>query len=179
MRFVKKNDADDPTFVEWLDAIIAGVFDQTRPKQLYVLRVDNWFGKKWLGFSGKLLGTFGVRKRDLTLPPFIPSRIVSQHRFVARGQIKPKHPQIHVYQQSGENLNRKIELVLPGATLFWFSSRSKENARASAMAYVLRDGEYWSWYVAGTCGEHWRIVQRVGITETELDAIARWRSQEG
>jgi hypothetical protein len=121
MRFVEQHDADDPTFVEWLDAIIAGVFDQTCPKQLSLLRVDNWFGKNWLGFSGKSVGALGVRKRDLTLPPFTPSRIVSQNRFVAHGQIKPKHPYIHVYQHSGENPNRKIELVVPGATLFWFN----------------------------------------------------------
>jgi hypothetical protein len=34
------------------------------------------------GFSGKALGALGVRKKKLTLPPFIPSRVVSSVGFL-------------------------------------------------------------------------------------------------
>jgi hypothetical protein len=172
MRFLEQDGTDDSKFVEWLDALLAGVFDQLRPNQLYLLKVDNWFGKKWLGFSGKSLGAVGIRKRDLTIPPFIPSRIVSQEQFVRRGQAKPKHPQIHLYQPSGDNLNRKVEQVAPGATLFWYSGQSKTNGRASVMAYVRSSVGYWPWYVGVECAPRWRIIERVGITSAQLDGLA-------
>src|SRR5882672_4353063 len=121
MRFLDEDATDDSKFVKWLDSIIAGAFQELRATQLYVVKVDNWFGKRWLGFSGKSLGAIGVAKRDLTIPPFIPSRIVSEVRFVRPGTVRLKHPHIHLYQPSGENLNRKIEQIVPGATLFWYS----------------------------------------------------------
>jgi hypothetical protein len=173
MRFLDRRATDDPALMYWLDGILAGVFDQFRPKQLYVLKVDNWFGKRWLGFSGKALGAFGVRKSELTTPPFIPSRIVSQHRFVRGERDVLKRPRIHVFQRSGENVNRKVEHVAPGATLFWYSGQSTENGRGSVMAYVNVGPEYWPWYVGVECSPVCRVVERVGITAAELGALSK------
>jgi hypothetical protein len=51
---------------------MVGAEEAINTKQTYVVKIDNWFGKRWLGFSGKALGALGVRKKKLTLPPFHP-----------------------------------------------------------------------------------------------------------
>jgi hypothetical protein len=168
MRFLKPTASDDSRFVEWVDGLIHVLVERTQPAQLYLVKVDNWFGKRWLRFSGKAVGALGVSKSELTMPPFIPSRIVSQERFSERGSTQP-HRDLHRYQRSGENLNRRLEDILPtSSTLFWYSDRSRENRRASLMAYVWNGDEYWTWYIEVACATSWRIVDYAGITKTQI-----------
>ena len=68
-------------YLDWVEAAVVGVEEAIKTDQAFLVKIDNWFGKRWLGFSGKALGALGVRKEKLTLPPFIPSRLVSQRRF--------------------------------------------------------------------------------------------------
>jgi hypothetical protein len=59
-----------------------------------------------------------------TLPPFVPSRVVSQRRFFEEGTHPGRRKRLHLWQRSGENLQRYTEIVLPGAHAFWYSGRS-------------------------------------------------------
>ncbi|MCA1709275.1 MAG: hypothetical protein LC808_40740 [Actinobacteria bacterium] len=77
VRYTKPEATDDPGYLDWVEATVVGVEEAINTKQTYVVKIDNWFGKRWLGFSGKALGALGVRKQKLTLPPFIPTRVVS------------------------------------------------------------------------------------------------------
>src|SRR5262249_54069328 len=133
----------------------------------------NWFGKRWLGFSGKALGALGVRKKKLTLPPFNPSRVVSQRRFIESGTPAGRRKQLHVWQRSGENLQRYTEVVLQGAHAFWYSGRSASNARGSFMAYLSTPEGYWPWYVSLRRDEKWRVVDCIGIGIRELETFTR------
>ena len=72
---------DAAPFIDRVRALATGVVRMHGPQNLVITRIDNWFGPKWLAFSGKLLGALGVAKKDLTLPPFVPSRVVWQHDY--------------------------------------------------------------------------------------------------
>lgn len=61
--------------------LIGGLVKEFQPKELYVCRVDNWFDSKWLNFSGKTLGAVPMWKKEVTIPPFHPNRIVGEALF--------------------------------------------------------------------------------------------------
>lgn len=162
---------DDPQYLEWVEAVITGVDEALKTDLFFVVKIDNWFGKRWLGFSGKTLGALGFRKEKLTLPPFVPARVVSQHRFWQAGTDPGRRKRLHVWQRSGENLQRYTEIVLKGASAFWYSGRSASNGRASFMAYVSTPNGHWPWYVSLRRKETWQVVECIGIGIQELDAF--------
>ena len=160
---------DDPEFLTWVERIIAGVERRFETEQCYVVKIDNWFGQRWLGFSGK--GLLGWHKQKLTLPPFVPSRVVSQHRFLSEGTRPGPQQHLHVWQPSAENLHRYADIVVHEASVFWYSGGTKENNRASFMAYVLTPEGHWPWYIGLRKKETWEVVEALGISRGELDLI--------
>src|SRR5204862_2461526 len=76
------NEDDDPIFINLTQRLIHGIVSTRRPKEYCVVRIDNWFGERWLNFSGKTLGALSVHKRTkVTFPPFVPSRVRSYTLF--------------------------------------------------------------------------------------------------
>src|SRR5215212_3808378 len=145
VRYTKSEPSDDPQYLDWVESAIVGVEESFDASQTFVVKIDNWFGKRWLGFSGMALGAIGVRKRKLTLPPFIPSRVISQQRFWASGVHPGRHRNLHVYQRSGENLHRHADVMVQGSSVFWYSGGSAKSDRASFMAYVSTREGHWPW----------------------------------
>lgn len=173
VRYTKLEPSDDPQFLDWVESVVAGIQEKFDTDQTYVVKIDNWFGKRWLGFSGKALGAIGVRKSKLTLPPFVPSRVVSQRRFWQSGRRLEPRKQLHAWQRSGENLQRYVEVVVHRSNVFWYSGGSARNDRASFMAYVSTSEGHWPWYVELRRTDKWRVVESLGIGPTELDAFLR------
>lgn len=50
------------------------------PAELFLIKTNTWFGPNWLRFKGKVLGSLvvwsGERTRNVTIPPFVPHRIL-------------------------------------------------------------------------------------------------------
>lgn len=160
---------DDPDFLSWVERIITGVERRFETEQCYVVKIDNWFGQSWLGFSGK--GLLPWRKTQLTLPPFVPSRVVSQRLFLSEGTRPAPEQRLHVWQPSAENLHRYADVVIHDASVFWYSGATKENNRASFMAYVFTPEGHWPWYVGLSKNETWRVVEALGVSRDELGLI--------
>ncbi len=79
---------DAPDFVRQVEQVANGVIRRHAPETLVLIKIDNYFGSKWLGFSGKALGLLGVwhnpdyhPANNIRIPPFVPNRVVSQRRF--------------------------------------------------------------------------------------------------
>jgi hypothetical protein len=173
VRYTKPEETDDPAYLDWVEATLVGVEEAINAKQTYVVKIDNWFGQRWLGFSGKALGAIGVHKDKLTLPPFIPTRVVSVRRLFD-GDVAPRRDEgLHVWQRSGENLQRYAEVILQGSNAFWYSGRTASNDHGSFMAYVSTPDGHWPWYVSLRRDERWRVVECVGIVVPELEAFTR------
>ena len=165
---------DDARFLNWVESVVVGVEERFRMDHAYIVKIDNWFGKGWLGFSGHALGVLGIHKLKLTLPPFVPARVVSQHRFSysVAAESQPHRP-LHVRQMSGQNLQRYVDVVVHDSNVFWYSGDTATKDRASFMAYVTTPDGSWPWYVGLRRADEWRVVETRGIPQYELEELSR------
>lgn len=168
---------DDIGFVHHVRPIIEGVLRVVGPPELYIVKVDNWFGDKWLGFSNKLVGAVGVQNRaTLRVPPFVPARVVSQ-RFLRRdsnGQYVDENTtlKLHIEQTSEDNAKRLMSAVCPNAAVFWWSGNTRTNQRGALMAYLPSPDGHHGWYAELKKGDTWSVAQAVCTTARELSSYA-------
>jgi len=158
---------DAPDFVRQVEQVANGVIHLHAPETLVLIKIDSYFGSKWLGFSGKALGALGVwhnpsyhPANNVRIPPFVPNRVVSQRMFSAPAyeEIDGGKP-IHKRIPSGIALNRTVATAAPNSALVWYSGESKATGRGAVMAYVPVGDSYWPWYAALETGEPWRITE--------------------
>ncbi len=174
---LKGQPGDDAGFVEHVLAIVAGVVRVVEPRELYLVKVDSWFGASWLGFSHKAMGALGVaHRRTLRVPPFAPARVVSQ-RFLRRqpdgGYMREDSPlQLHVAQRSEDNRRRSMAEVCPDAAVCWWSGQTTQNARGALMAYVPTTEGHVGWYAEFKKVESWGVAKTCGVTAQELATYA-------
>lgn len=161
----------DVAFTAFVDGLLAMFAPQVTT--VFLVRVDNWFGPKWLGFSGKVMGALGVgARRDSgpVVPPFKPSRIISERRFV-RGQEQWvwRGPVIHRNQTSAAYLDRELADIADDALFVWFSGNTLANGRGSVLVASTPGTQRDVWYVgAERTGAGWRLTQFAGAAPTDL-----------
>jgi hypothetical protein len=175
----EKDDADE--FIAQVDLLANGILEKHTPECLILIKVNSWFGSRWLGFSGKILGIAGVHRRGvggvwrrnhLSVPPFVPSRIVSQRRFAAPNYLEvaagsPLHREV----KSSAAILRQIAAIEPGAAVLWYSGNSKLTDHASTMGYIPASGSYTCWYVSWTKHDAWHFEETAEITRQELTSL--------
>src|SRR5579862_2606045 len=176
MRFVQQED-DDAEFLEQVRLCIDWVTQVHRPPELFLIKIDNWFGPNWLRFSGKCLGAIAIWKDRLTIPPFVPHRVLWERRFVGPDYHQKSIKNIvHVNTESQLAQLRHVGDVAPNASLIWFSGGSQRNQRGALMAYLLNADSYWSWYTGWQERSGWKIVEAQGITHEAFDDFRSVRS---
>ena len=165
-------DNDDPRFMALASQLLDAAVTASRPSEIYLIRIDQWFDAKWLNFSGKVLGALGVHGRPITVPPFHPHRVVSESHFSAAldsGIFVPTPVlPLHIAQRSDQNLKRSITGVSPSAIFFWFSASTLDLDRGSTMLYRTNQGEVSSWYASFHRSPTWRLDRHRGISPTEV-----------
>ena len=187
---VKQN--DDPEFVELVRQVISGCTDDCFPDKVFVIKIDNWFDHKWLGFSGKGRVGFGFfgdylvdmdtaldefRQDQITLPPFSPRRVIEEYFFLRdeSGRYSGPNPRPYVHQRklapSSHNLHKRIVDGVDSAILVWFSSNTKQNQRGSIMVYEVKGSDVHPWYAGLAKEEGWRVMQTKGITPEQVQSM--------
>jgi hypothetical protein len=169
-------DSDEPAYISQIETILSRVTVDYEPSSFIVVKIDNWFGDRWLEFSGKILGAVGARSHKTpTLPPFVPNRVISQHEFMLspEGFVATSNPTppLHRKQPSEQNLKRKLADVAPGSAIAWYSDRSKSTGQGALMCSVPHGDAYWNWYAGFSEEKHWAPTKCVGITIQELDQL--------
>ncbi|HEX9200757.1 MAG TPA: hypothetical protein VF865_14430 [Acidobacteriaceae bacterium] len=139
--FVSTQQGDSAEFVEKARALAIGVARDYEPARLYVIRIDNWFGPKWMHFAGKFTAgkhaAIGVHKTILHVPPFVPQRVVVERVFVGPDYEETLvAPPLHIECSSKEALRRRIVDIDKGAAFVWFSAESEEQKRGAVMVYL-------------------------------------------
>lgn len=166
---IKHDDDDATNFIDVVERIVAGLLHRDMPPNLVLVKIDNWFGSNWLSFSGKALGAVGVWNPILTVPPFVPSRVIRESHFLAPDYIEAmRNKPLHKKIPADAALTRRISEAAPGSTGVWYWGNSKATGRGSVMAYVPQEKTYWSWYSAWDSQESWHIVQAINIKRKEL-----------
>src|ERR1035438_4198422 len=175
---IHKSQEDDPSFVDEVQGIVAGCLDQYKPAEVYVIRIRDWFDYKWCYFSGKTLGALGVSKFcDLTLPPFVPNRVLAQDHCVRLLVDSDVHelsdaPPLHIQQTSEANFKRFIRRATNDGTIFWFSSRSTSTGRGSIMVYNVTPNIKFGWHVTFLKKAKWQIEK---VTSTSKSLVKSLR----
>lgn len=178
MKILAQND-DAGGFVERVESIANSLLEQHKPQTALLLKIDNWFGFKWHGFSGKALGALGVwnnpfyhPSNEARVPPFVPGRVVLQRRFAAPDyhEIDRGEP-IHKEISSSECLQRRLSEVAPNAALIWYSGNSRAAGRGALMAYLPIGDSYWPWYSSWQSGDPWSVTQTKAIKREELQRL--------
>ena len=168
---IQRSHEDDTGFLDQVQWIISGCIEEYRPAEVYVIRIRDWFDYKWCYFSGKTLGAVGVSKfRDLTLPPFVPNRVVSQDHYDRVGgdlYEASDAPPLHVRQPSEANFKRFIRRTTNDGTAIWFSSGSKATGRGSMMVYDVSPDMNFGWHVTFLRKADWQI-EKVTFTSKAL-----------
>ena len=180
---------DDPEFVELVKGMIAGCINDSFPNTIIVVRIDNWFDYKWLGFSGRgRVGFPFVENFDLdtaldefhqdqiTLPPFSPKRVIEEYHFRREldGEYSARDPRPYLQQkelaQSSQNLHKRIVDRVDSAVLVWFSSNTTQNLRGSVMVYEVKNREVNPWYAGLAKKGQWRVLQTKGISVDQVQS---------
>jgi hypothetical protein len=139
--FVSAQPGDSAEFIEKSRAIAVGVARDYEPARLYVIRIDNWFGPKWMHFAGKFTAgkgaAIGVHKSRLHVPPFVPNRVVRQRVLAGPDYEETADmPPLHIECPSKQALSRRIADIDKDAAFVWFSGESGAQKRGSVMVYL-------------------------------------------
>ena len=139
--FTSTLQGDSAEFIRKVQALVISVARDYEPEQLYVIRIDNWFGPKWMRFAGKFSAGkhfyAGIHKLTLHVPPFVPHRVVAERVFAGPNYDETvARPPLHIECASMLALTRRIADVDEEAVLIWFSSDSEAQQRGSIMVYL-------------------------------------------
>lgn len=139
--FTSTQPEDSAEFMRKAQALVVGVARDYESARLYVIRVDNWFGPKWMHFAGKVsVGKHfyaGIHKVTLHVPPFVPHRVVAERVFAGPGYDGTiARPPLHIECTSMLALTRRIADVDKEAAFVWFSGQSEVQKRGSIMVYL-------------------------------------------
>ena len=166
---------DDFTYLAMAAGALTGVRQRFEAAQFRIIRIDNWFGPKWHGFSGKALGAVGIAKQRLTVPPFVPSRVESEELWVRKDESYvrlDKFSPLHKRISSEGNLRRYLDRECPNSICFWFCGRTASNGRGSIMVYstAIPDDPI-SWFVELSADKGWSPTMTEGISPAEFSDL--------
>jgi hypothetical protein len=139
--FISIQQGDSAVFIEKARTIAIGVAQEYETARLYVIRIDNWFGPKWIHFAGKFTAgkgaAIGVHKSPLHVPPFVPHRVVGERVFAGPDYEKTvAAAPLHIEIPSKLALQRRIEDIDKDAAFLWFSGESEAQKRGAVMVYL-------------------------------------------
>lgn len=171
-------DKDDPDFLRIVERVLSGTVVQQSPAYVAVVKIDHWFGQKWRGFVGKMLGLVGAsRKRNFVIPPFHPNRVHGEWQYLRQEdgsyiEAAESRP-IHIHQNSENNWRRRIHRIQAASVWMWWSGKTMKGDRASLMVYIVRgEGDDEAWYVEYTFKEDdWVISKLVGVDRHRLEQM--------
>jgi hypothetical protein len=167
------NDDDAPEFIAAINVIAQRIAILHAPAEFIIVKIDNWFDHKWLNFSGKILGAVGTWNQELTVPPFVPNRVVWERYFSLSSNTERKdRPALHVSTPASDAVRRKVSNVAPDAAIVWFSGKSETNERGAIMSYVPTLEGHWAWYAGWSNGDSWSTTALKGISAAELSVLS-------
>ena len=159
----------DQSFVAIVEQILDNTLQLHQPEEVYVVQIDNWFDHKWLEFNTSRIDTdeLGWRAK-LRLPPFDPSRIVSQLFF----QKHASEPLL--FEASSSNplhilsSNRSLAQICSSGVFVWYSYVGNGSDQGSLMVYLNNAGKGSAWYVSFKKNPDWQINKMKGGSKREL-----------
>jgi hypothetical protein len=172
---------DDERFLAAVERIV-DAFEKLDTEHLRIVRIKNWFDEKWLGFSGKGLVPFdfpwnnhdqvaldGFRQEKVTFPPFTPKRVTDEYEWARDGAEPTKRVHRRRLERSAANLHRRVSDFSRSLQVFWISTNSASNGRASVMSYRSCDADVDTWYAGFRRDQSvWHVDRVKGISRERV-----------
>jgi len=170
-----KSELDDKCFLTKIESLTNELVKDLVPEEVFVIKVDNWFDKKWLNFTGKVLGALGTWNYDseARIPPFSTNRIIKTTHYKVDKlgnyfQTNQKK-EIHQKQSAEKNSNNRIVNISDSAIFIWFSSNTLKNEHGSLMVYSIQNNDCQSFYVGLKQLNNWKITSCLGINKKVIE----------
>ena len=162
----------DHDFLTIVERILNKTVEIEKPGRVYLVQIDNWFDFKWLEFksSNNDNDSLGWRNK-LMLPPFEPSRVLSQLYFQLRTspprlyEVSPSKP-LHILMS-----RRSVAEICSSGVFVWYSFAGTRSDRGSLMVYVNNDGRGSAWYASFVKNPNWQVNKMKGIPQRELTEL--------
>ena len=167
---------DDPAFVNLVSLFVSHYVDAYDVPAVHVIHIDNWFGDRWLGFRGKIMGAAGVRNRnikDCTLPapPFKPSRIESALELHRNSDARYTVVSDSIAGLHADKPGSEFWYLTRPGIYSWYSGNTRTNTTGSLMVYdVTREGSS-GWYIGFDRDPDWRPTTTRNVSLEECKAI--------
>jgi hypothetical protein len=175
--------SDDPAFLGLAGRLIDGAARSNGFDTLVVGHIDHWFGPRWLGFCGKLLGAAGVRSRrltgELTPPPFHPHRIHSvrgygldeSEAFVYGHDVE----WLHGHRPSEANIYRTLRRRRLYA---WYSGDTAASDKGAVMVYLVHREWSAAWYAGFDKTPAWHLARTSAIASRRVHGYLDFAASE-
>jgi hypothetical protein len=154
-----RSENDDVAFLQLTQWIVNGAISALNAREVYLVRVDNWFDFKWLGFWS----SWGRERelKELCVPPFNPNRVRSENRYIWDENSSRVHSAVHNdhlhLRQPGRRVThgRPLERFSKSAAFIWYSGNTVTNQDGSVMLY-LTGAEGYAWYASFMKNGQWK-----------------------
>ena len=165
---VAENDAGG--FIEQVEACANGVVRTLNPRECILVRINNWFGPKWLPFSAPTTKPDeGIAAKNLSLPLFVPNRVVAQCNFLAPTYTEYMgRKSVHVQVRTPYARQRLMSDLPSDTAIVWYSGNSKVTGRGSLLVYLPMGERYHAWYAGWFGNGAWRVVLTKGTAVQDL-----------
>jgi hypothetical protein len=169
------DEQDDAGFLALARRIINGAIMELQVREVFLVKIDNWFDHKWLGWRSR------KDEHRLRVPLFTPNRVRSEEHFVwdektSAWKTTPLTRPLHVSQPGRPWLSQPIDHIAQHAAIVWNSGNSAANKMGSVMLY-LSGSEGYSWYASLKKGDKWVVDDERLVTKRELLSFEQ-RGQE-
>lgn len=178
-----RTEIDDESFVNLISHFVGYYLNACQPPRACIVHIDNWFGDRWLGFQGKILGAAGVRNRNvndcqLPIPPFKPSRVISALEFRPQsdGQYKLT-PKLSTNLHANKRGDTFWYFTHPGLYC-WYSGGTTTNTNGSLMIYDVTAEGSSGWYIGFTRKDLWQPIVARNISLEECNTVMKYTAQE-
>jgi hypothetical protein len=183
---VPYREGDDKTYLAAVCSLVASLANSQKPTDIYVIRVNKWFDRKWLRYSGSGRVAFhgwdpidtaldSMWQEKLTFPPFNPKQIGTQLYWRKRsdgsygGSPSPRRIHKRQLRHSAGNLNNRVADFTDSGLFVWFTSETQNNAHGSILVYSVAGKDVSSWYASVKQENGWRIDKVDGIDRASVE----------
>ena len=159
----------DHSFVAVIEQILNNTLQLHQPSDVYVVLIDNWFDHKWLEFHSHRNDSdaFGWRIK-LMLPPFEPSRVLSQSFFQAQSSAPLLYEALSSNPLHILSSNRSLAQICSSGAFVWYSYVDHRSDQGSLMVYLNHDGKGSAWYASFKKNPDWQINKVKGVSKRDL-----------
>jgi hypothetical protein len=180
---LEANPTDDGPFLDLAGRLIVGAALANGFSDVVAVHIDHWFGERWLGFCGKLLGSAGVRSRrldgELTPPPFHPHRVLSARVYRLTEANSFEHwddaGSLHGYRPSQANINRTFRR---NRVYAWYSGDTAATDKGVVMVYLVHRKWSAAWYAGFDRFPQWHLSVTRAISPGRVQELLELSAPE-